>query len=78
MKELKSIVKAQSDGLAKDELKKVLANAQKHVDDLEAHIKQGEKLLEEKQDAVDEIKTKEQTTNVGDLEAAKQIKKAKE
>ena len=77
MKELKKIVKAQSEGLAKDELKKVLSNAQKHVDDLEAHIKQGEKLIEEKQDNIDDIKSKEATTNVGDLEAAKMIMKAK-
>lgn len=77
VKELKSIVKAQSDGPAKDELKKVLSNAQKHVDDLEAHIKQGEKLLEEKEDAEEEIKTKLATTNVGDVEAAKNIKRAK-
>jgi hypothetical protein len=55
----------------------VLANAEKHVDDLEAHIKQGEKLVEEKQDTVDEIKSKEATTNVGDLESAKMINKAK-
>jgi hypothetical protein len=54
-----------------------LSNAQKHVDDLEAHIKQGEKLLEEKEDAEEEIKTKLATTNVGDVEAAKNIKRAK-
>lgn len=54
-----------------------MSNAQKHVDDLEAHIKQGEKLLEEKEDAIDEIKTKVATTNVGDVEAAKNIKSAK-
>ena len=77
MKELKSIVKAQSDGPAKDELKKVLLNAQKHVEDLEAHIKQGEKLLEEKEETIDEIKTKVATTNVGDVEAAKNIQRAK-
>ena len=70
-------MKAQSEGAAKDELKKVLDNAQKHVDDLEAHIKQGEKLLEEKEDAIDEITTKVKTTNVGDVEAATQINKAK-
>lgn len=64
-------MKSQSEGAAKDELKKVLQNAQKHVDDLEAHIKQGEKLLEEKEDAIDEIKSKVATTNVGDVEAAK-------
>jgi hypothetical protein len=77
VKELKKIVKAQSEGLAKDELKKVLSNAQKHVDDLETHIKQGERLVEEKQDTIDNIKTKEATTNVGDLESAKMIMKAK-
>ena len=59
-------------------MKKVLSNAQKHVDDLEAHIKQGEKLLEEKEDAIDEISSKVATTNVGDVEAAKTIKKAQE
>jgi hypothetical protein len=59
-------VNAQSDGLAKNELKKVLANAQKHVDDLEAHIKQGEKLIEEKQETIHDIKSKEASTNVGD------------
>jgi chromosome segregation ATPase len=59
-------------------LKKVLSNAQKHVDDLEAHIKQGEKLLEEKEDAIDEISSKVATTNVGDVEAAKTIKRAQE
>jgi hypothetical protein len=42
----------------------VLANAQKHVDDLEAHIKQGEKLIEEKQDTIDEINSKEALFNV--------------
>ena len=55
----------------------MLFNAQKHVDDLESHMKQGEKLIEEKQDTVDEIKSKEATTNVGDLESAKMIMKAK-
>ena len=35
-------------------------------------------LLEEKEEAIEEIKTKVATTNVGDVEAAKNIKKAKE
>jgi hypothetical protein len=78
VKELKSIVKGQSAGAAKDELKKVLDSAEKHVDDLEAHIKQGEKLVEEKEDAIDDITSKIKTTNVGDVEAARQIKKDKE
>ena len=50
VKELKEVIKQQNEGsTAKAELDNVLGNAQKHVAELEAHIKKGEKLIEDKQ-----------------------------
>ena len=41
------------------------------MSDLETHIKQGEQLLEQKEDEIDEITKKVATTNVADVEAAR-------
>ena len=49
VKELKELVKQQNEGsAARAELDNVLNNAQKHVTDLENHIKKGEKLMDSK------------------------------
>lgn len=46
--ELKKMIKDQADGPAKQELQDVLKNAEKHVTDLESHIKKGQELIEKK------------------------------
>jgi len=43
------MLETQDDGPAKDELVKVLANAEKHVKDLEDHINFGHKLVTQKE-----------------------------
>jgi hypothetical protein len=52
VKELKDIVKTQPDGAARMELEKVLDNAKKHVTELEDHIRQGEKLIDAKDNSI--------------------------
>ena len=73
VKELKAIIKTQPAGAAKQELVKVLDNAQSHVTDLEDHIKQGESLLEAKENKIEEIESKLKKTNDADVGQAKLI-----
>ena len=42
VEDLKDMIKTQKEGLGKKELKKVLKTAEKHVDELEKHIKRGQ------------------------------------
>ena len=51
----------------------MLDNAKSHVTDLEDHIKQGEKLLEVKDNSIEEIETKLKKTNDADIGQAKLI-----
>ena len=75
VKELKELVKQQKDGsAAKTELDNVLNNAQKHVADLESHIKKGEKLVDDKSKKLDKLEKSVKATNQVDVAAAKVIK----
>ena len=47
--ELKAMIETQDDGPAKEELAKVLSQAEKHVKDLEDHIKFGHNLVQQKE-----------------------------
>ena len=55
------------DGPARNELDGVLSNAQKHVKDLEDHIKEGEKLAEDKEKNIETIDEDIDKTNPVDV-----------
>ena len=52
------MIEGQQDGAAKEELSKVLDNAERHVNDLDAHIVQGKNLVESKKKALKELDPK--------------------
>lgn len=56
--ELKSMIETQDDGPAKEELVKVLNHAEKHVSDLQDHIKFGHKLVAQKESKLFELQKK--------------------
>jgi len=70
---LKEILKAQPEGAARVELEKVLDNAKKHVSDLEDHIKQGGKLIDAKDNSINNIERKLAKTSDVDVGQAKLI-----
>ena len=73
VKELKDILKSQPEGAARVELEKVLENAKKHVSDLEDHIKQGDKLIDAKDNSIGNIDRKLAKTSDVDVGQAKLI-----
>mgnify|MGYP001307735240 CR=1 FL=1 len=70
---MKEILKAQPEGAARVELEKVLDNAKKHVSDLEDHIKQGGKLIDAKDNSINNIERKLAKTSDVDVGQAKLI-----
>lgn len=70
---MKKVTKQQKeDSTAKAELDDVLANAQKHVKDLESHIKKGEKLIEKKERELGELEGNINATDSVDVKLAKE------
>lgn len=74
MVELKKMIKDQAAGAAKDELQKVLQNAEKHVEELTEHVSQGDKLVAQKQKELEQIQDKLGHAHTAVTAKAKEIK----